>query len=114
MNSPDCIRLQHMLDSARDAMAISAGRDRGDLDRDRGLVLALVKCVEIIGEAANNITPETRDRLPEIPWIAIIAMRHRLVHGYFQINLDTVWKTLEEDLPPLIFALERIVSGETK
>jgi uncharacterized protein with HEPN domain len=58
--------------------------------------------VVIVGEAATNVSGATQERLRNIPWRAIINMRHRLVHGYFDINHDTVWQTLQEDLPALI------------
>jgi len=98
-----------MLDAAREAMAFAAGRHRGDLDHDRMLVLALVKSIEIIGEAATQVGQAARERLPGIPWPSIVAMRHRLVRAYFDVNLDTVWNTVVEDLPPLLLALERAV-----
>ena len=91
-----------MLEAAQDALTLAQGRTRQDLDADPGLLWALVKYVEIIGEAAANVSTDTRERLNDIPWRGIINMRHRLVHGYFEINRDTVWKTLREDIPALI------------
>jgi uncharacterized protein with HEPN domain len=95
-----------MLDAAREAIGFARGRIRANLDSDRMLVLALVKDIEIIGEAAFQISTVTRDQLPEIPWDDIIGMRHRLVHAYFDINLDILWQTAQDDLPPLIAVLE--------
>jgi len=95
------------MDAAREAISFAQGKVREDLDSDRMLVLALVKDIEIIGEAACRIEPETRDQLSNIPWDDIIGMRHRLVHAYFDINLDILWRTLQEDLPQLIAALEK-------
>jgi uncharacterized protein with HEPN domain len=108
MPGDDTIRLRHMLDAAREAVEFAYNGNRADLNSDRKLVLALVKDIEIIGEAAYQISPATRNRLPDIPWDDIIGMRHRLVHAYFDINLDILWKTVQEDLPPLIEKLERI------
>jgi len=108
MRKDDDVRLRHMLDSARDVVDFSRGRSRVDLDSDRKLVLALVKAVEIIGEAAYQITAETRARLPEIPWDDLVGMRHRLVHAYFDVNLDILWRTATEDVPALLRVLERI------
>lgn len=88
-------------------MGFAEGRTRGDLDDDRLLVLALVKAIEILGEAAYQISEETRNVLPDIPWQDIIGIRHRLVHAYFDINLDILWQTIQEDLPPLVDTLER-------
>ena len=84
----------------------------GDLDKNRQLVLALVKDVEIVGEAATQVTEPTRQRLPEIPWERIVGMRNRLVHAYFDINLDIVWKTVQGDLPELISLLKPAIPPE--
>ncbi|HTT65029.1 MAG TPA: HepT-like ribonuclease domain-containing protein [Bryobacteraceae bacterium] len=97
-----------MLDAAREAVAFAAGRSRDDLARDRVLALALLKCIEIIGEAASKVSPETRTTYAEIPWTDIVAMRNRLTHAYFDIDLDRVCDTIANDLPPLIRILERI------
>lgn len=107
MRKDDVIRLRHMLDAAEEALLFARGRSREDLGVDRQLVLALVKEVEIIGEAAFRVSHETREHLPEIPWEDIIGMRHRLVHAYFDINLDILWQTVQQDLPPLVSALRQ-------
>jgi uncharacterized protein with HEPN domain len=77
-----------MLDAAREAVAFSAGRGPDDFRRDRVLTLALVKCIEIIGEAASKISLTTRDSHPEIPWVDIVGMRNRLIHVYFAVDFD--------------------------
>ena len=109
MQHNDRVRLQHMFDAAKEAEGFSTGKSRIDLDNDRMLTLSLVKLIEIIGEAASGITAECRDRYPEIPWLDIIGMRHRLIHAYFDVNLDIVWATVSDDLPPLSAALEEIL-----
>jgi uncharacterized protein with HEPN domain len=98
-----------MLDASREAESFSRNKTRKSLDTDRKLALALVKCIEIIGEAAAQISNESREALPQIPWSDIIAMRNRLIHAYFDINLDILWKTIIEDLPPLISELKKIL-----
>lgn len=108
----DEFRLRHMLEAAREAVSFARGRARGDLETDRQLVLSLVKDVEIVGEAAAGVTGSTRIELADIPWERIIAMRNRLVHAYFSINLDIVWQTVQQDLPTLISQLERFVSPD--
>jgi uncharacterized protein with HEPN domain len=112
MQQDDAIRLRHMLDAANEIMSFARGRTRADLNIDRQLVLALVKDIEIIGEAAYQVSSSTRSSLPEIPWQDIIGMRHRLVHAYFDINLDVLWRTVTDDLPPLIAALRRVIPDQ--
>jgi uncharacterized protein with HEPN domain len=111
MRSDDKIRLRHMLDAAREAMGFAEGRKRADLESDRMLVLSIVKDIEIIGEAAYQTSEEARKQLPDISWDDIIGVRHRLVHAYFDINLDILWRTVQDDLPQLSAVLERIVAA---
>ena len=108
----DLIRVQHMLDVAREATSFARRRTRQNLDTDRTLVLALVQCIAIIGEAASRITAEFQQRYPQVPWADIIAMRNRLIHAYFDVNLDILWETVSEDLPSLIPALEKIIEDQ--
>ena len=79
-----------------------------DLETDEVLQLALVRLIEMIGEAASRVTKATCSAHPEIPWPQIVGMRNRLVHGYYKINLDLLWQTLQQDLNPLIEQLERV------
>lgn len=112
MRGDDAIRLRHMLDAAHEAVEFARGKTRLELDRNRMLVLSLVKDIEIVGEAAFQIPPNTRNQLEDIPWDDIIGMRHRLVHAYFEINLDILWRTVNDDLPALIRVLESLLSKE--
>ena len=102
------VRIKHMLDAARKAQEFVAGRTRDDLDTNDMLALALVRLLEIIGEAAKNVPPEIQESSPQIPWSLVARTRDRLAHGYFDINLDRVWEMVTNDLPPLIKALEAI------
>jgi len=110
MFEDDNVRIRHILDAAREAVAFSQGRSRADLNSDRQLNLSLVRLLEIIGEAARGISTEFRNAHPELPWKSMIGMRDRLIHAYFDVNLDVVWETVTQDLPPLIAQLEKIVS----
>ena len=112
MSKDDEIRLRHMLDAAREASSYGAGRQRSDLDQDRMLVHALVRCLEIVGEAAAQVSPECRSAISTIPWPDIVGMRNRLVHAYFDIDLNVVWDTVAHDLPPLMAELERYLAGQ--
>jgi uncharacterized protein with HEPN domain len=114
MRKDDLIRMRHMLDAAREAVSFAKNKTRSDLDSDRMLTLSLVKCIEIIGEAASQVTGETRSERLEIPWAVIVATRNRLIHAYFDIDLDRVWDTITDDLPPLICALEKIIHTQDK
>ncbi|MGH9599513.1 MAG: HepT-like ribonuclease domain-containing protein, partial [Terracidiphilus sp.] len=76
------------------------------MDSNRQLALALVRLLEIIGEAATRVPEAERARLPGIPWRQIAAMRNRLIHAYDAVDLSIVWQILEGDLPRLIVALE--------
>jgi uncharacterized protein with HEPN domain len=102
MRPDDQIRIRHMADAARKATTFTADRTRVDLDTDELLRLALTKLVEIVGEAAKQVSPETRAALPDVPWRAAARMRDRLVHHYFDINLDVLWQTVTTDLPRLL------------
>ncbi len=84
------------------------GKKREDLDFDRMIALALVRCIEIIGEAGARVSAEGRAEAPDIPWAEIVAMRNRLIHAYFDVDLDIVWRTINDDLPPLIATLNDI------
>ncbi len=105
----ELIRLRHMRDHAAEAIAMVSGKNRDDLDNDRMLELALVRLMEIIGEAAGRITPETRAKLPNIPWSDVVAMRNRLIHGYDSIDHDILWDTIDHDLPSLQEAIDGLI-----
>ena len=103
----DSVSLQHMLDHAREAVKMIAGKKREDLGVERMLELSLVRLIEIIGEAAARVSLERRTRYPSIPWREVIGMRNHLVHGYDSVDFDVLWDTVELDLPPLIAKLEK-------
>jgi len=109
MHKSDRTRVRHMLEAAKEAMRSASEHTRNDLDTDLVWTLGLVKCVEIIGEAAARMEGETKERNPQIPWAQIIAMRNRLVHLYFDIDLDQVWNAVTEDLPPLVTELQKML-----
>ena len=109
----DRIRLQHMLDAARKAVRLAAGRDREDLEaEDDPLAYALVHLISVIGEAASRVSSGTRSQLDGIPWPDIVGMRNRLIHAYFDINLDILWATVQDSLPPLIQRLESALAED--
>ena len=99
-----------MIDAAESAMNFVAGRQRGDLESDRMLQFALVRAIEILGEAASKVTVETRTANAGIPWNAIISMRNRLVHAYFDIDTDILWVAATTELPALLALLKPVAS----
>jgi len=105
----DPSRLRHMLDAARKAVEFTSGKDRSSLDSEEQLLLSLTRLLEILGEAAKNVSPELRQKHPEIPWKDIAGTRDRLTHGYFDVDYDVVWNIVSVDLPVLIPQLQKIL-----
>ena len=109
----DRIRLRHMLDHGREAVAMVQGRNRTDLDLDRQLNLSIVRLLEIVGEAAARATPEIRAELPDLPWAEIVGLRNRVIHGYDRVDFDIVWEVVVGDLPPMIEAIHRFLQRDS-
>ena len=109
----DLTRLHHMQDAAREALGFMSEKTRENLANDRMLVLAVVKDLEIIGEAAGRISAECTARHPGIPWADMIGMRNRLTHAYFSIDLDIVLDTVTNNLAPLVEQLESVIQEES-
>ena len=99
-------RVEHMLLAARSAMRFVVGRSRPDLESDEMLRRALVNAVQEIGEAAARVTDTGRARVPTLPWGQIVAMRHILVHVYWGVDPDQLWKVVTWELPGLAAAIE--------
>lgn len=104
----DAERLAHMLDYAKTAVRISQNRNRSQLDSDEVYSLAIVRALEVVGEAASRVSPECQANSTSIPWSSIVGLRHRIVHGYDILDRDLIWKIVTEDLEPLIKALEML------
>ena len=100
-----------MLDAADEALSFVRGKTRADLQSNRMLVLSLVKEIEVVGEAASRVSEEFRADHPQIPWQEIIGMRNRLIHAYFDVDLDVLWSTVTKNLPKLSAELETILSA---
>ncbi|MDE2796859.1 MAG: DUF86 domain-containing protein [Gemmatimonadota bacterium] len=101
-----------MLLSARDALSFTEGMSFDDFVVDRRTQLSVLKSVEIVGEAAAQVSEDVRRANPDIPWREIVGMRNRLVHGYFDIDLSLVWDTVRQDIPDLIARLGPLVPPE--
>lgn len=106
MRPDDTIRLLHLREAATTALRFTEGRTRSDLDDDEMLRLALTKLIEIVGEAAKQVSIEGKAEYPAVPWSAASRMRDRLVHHYFDIDLDVLWATISHDLPAVLAALD--------
>jgi len=112
MRPDDRNRILHMIEAAEAVLEFTAGRTAPDLDNDRMLLFALLRAIEVLGEAASKISPETRAASGTVPWKQIIATRNRLIHGYFDIDRGIVWKTATEEIPSLLIQL-RPLAGKS-
>lgn len=112
MPPKDEVRLAHILDAIAETEQIAKGISQSDLAQDRIKQLALTKLIEIIGEAASGVTPATRKEIPDINWNAVVAMRNRLIHAYFEVDYEIVWSTLMHDLPSLKQTISRYIDAE--
>ena len=111
MREDDRIRVGHMIEAGDSIRQFMSGRDRTALDTDRMLLFAVVRAIEVIGEAASKVSQEARDAAKAIPWRSIIGMRNRIVHAYWDIDTEIVWKTVTEEIPALL-PLLRGLMGE--
>ena len=98
-----------MIEAAESAINFVTGRHRADLDSDQMLLFALVRAIEVLGEAAARISATTREAAAEIPWNLVVSMRNRLVHAYFDVDNEVVWKTATQELPALLPTLRALL-----
>lgn len=108
----DADALGHMLEHAREAVAMVRGRTRADLDADRLFNLALVRLVEIVGEAAKRVSLARQAAIPGVPWPLVVSTRNRLIHGYDSVDFDVLWAVATRDLPELIEHVERALRND--
>jgi uncharacterized protein with HEPN domain len=104
--------LLDILVASRKAIAFTVGLTYKDFIESELHQNAVIRPLEIIGEAAGKISQETRSQFPQIPWKLMIGMRNRLIHDYMDIDLQTVWDTIQKDLPALIHTLEPLIPPE--
>lgn len=109
MRPDDRTLVMHMIDAAEDIGRFTHGSNAADLENDRILLFALVRALEVLGEAANGVTSETRALAPEIPWNLVVATRNRLIHGYFDVDPEIVWQTATVEVPKLLPGLRKLL-----
>jgi uncharacterized protein with HEPN domain len=98
-----------MVEACEHAMAFASGREREDLESDVMLRMALARAVEIVGEAASKVSVQGRSELAALPWPEIVGMRHRIVHAYFDLNLDILWQSVQREMPTLLAQLHAVL-----
>jgi uncharacterized protein with HEPN domain len=107
------VRLRHMLDFSEQAIRLMGGRSREEFVSNELLLLGEARLVEMIGEAANCVLRETQEGLPDVPWVDVIGMRHRLIHGYDTSSVDKIYDVVIQDLPVLVHSLQEYLSSHS-
>ena len=102
LQDEDRIRIRHMLDAAKRVIAFTDRVPKEQFLQDDKLHLAVIRLFEILGEAANNISDDLQEEYHEVPWREIAGVRNRLIHGYFDVDLNIIWQIIQQDIPPLI------------
>ena len=111
MSHADLPYLRHMLDAVDRLQKYLEGVQRDEFEADEVLQDAVIRQLEILGEAASRVTPEFQSSVPEIPWPKVIGTRHRLIHGYLSVDLEVVWHTATYHVPRLRSDLETVIGG---
>jgi len=102
--------LRDMLENAEKALSFVQGLDYDGFCKDDKALYAVIRALEIIGEAARQIPEKVRESNPETPWREIAGMRNKLTHEYFGVNTKVIWRTVHEDLPVIIPALRKMLA----
>ena len=111
MTERDDLRLRHILDAAERISAYLKGADQGSFLANRMLQDAVIRNLEIIGEACVNLSPELLDANADVPWHKASAIRNRLVHGYFDVDLRVVWQTAKDSVPPFVLQIAALLDA---
>ncbi len=113
MGNKDLIRFKHMLDAAQAILMFAATRQRIDLDQDRLFLSGVLREFEVLGEAANRISDIVKIKYPHLPWKELVGMRNRLIHAYFDVDHDVIWKTIQDYLPAFVLEVKAIIHEMT-
>ena len=111
MRRDDALLLD-MLIAARKIQQFTNGVDWASFETNTMVQSAVIREIQVVGEAARQVSDITRTAQPLIPWVEIVGMRHRIIHEYFDIDLSILWDTIQNDIPPLIEQLMAIVPPE--
>ncbi len=101
MSDGDKLRLTDIVDQVDFIAQVVHGKDFAAFEADRTLYQAVSFSLQVIGEASNNLSNAAKAQAPNVPWPKIIALRHRIVHGYFSLELTEIWRIATSDAPAL-------------
>ena len=107
-------RIRHIVEAIERIRQFTAGMDEPGFAGDQKTKDAVVRNFQVIGEAARHVPKEIQSSHPDIPWSVMIGMRHVLVHDYDTVDISTLWLTVQQDLPPLVPKLRRLLKGAEK
>lgn len=105
--------LYDIVEYARKAEGFLTGVSLEDFKANEEKVFAVIRALEVIGEAARKIPKSMRKQYPEVPWTEMTAMRNKLIHDYFGVNVEVIWRTVKEDLPSMSMAVKKMVQDLT-
>ena len=108
MNKEDSIFIEHIIQNIEDINSFIKGISKDELGKNKEKLNAVVRSIEVIGEAAKNISESLKAKYSDIPWKKIIGTRDIMIHRYFGVDLDVVWNIIKKDMPILKTKIQRI------
>ena len=101
--------INDILASIQEAIEFTGGMTFDEFSRDKKTINAVIRSLEVLGEASRKIPDHLKAETPEVPWKRMAGMRNKLIHEYFGVDLEIVWAVIKEDLPPLVHHLEKLL-----